>query len=220
MLKFFDRVWSEVPIVVVDVETTGLKPGVDRAVQVALVRFESGTEIGHLCSTVNPGIPIPAEATQIHGITDADVAHVGTIEQLFALGEARALLEDAQPLAFNAQFDRLFVPPGAFSDYHWPWLDPLTTVRVVDRFVRGQGRHKLTAACERHGVELDSAHDAKQDARAAGQLFYALTPKIDPAAQAWTLGRLIKWQREQEASEWFRFMDWMRRQPPRETVNG
>ena len=61
MLSLFRRPWSEVPICFIDTETTGTRPGIDRAVQVALVRFEGGKETGAFGTLVYPGIPIPAE---------------------------------------------------------------------------------------------------------------------------------------------------------------
>ena len=79
---------------------------------------------------------------------------------------------------------------------------------------RGAGRHKLGAACARHGVALDNAHSAEADARAAGELFYKLVPKLglNPA----TLGAVLGWQRKAEANSWFDFHSWLSRQPPRE----
>ena len=54
-----------------DLETTGTNPATDRIVQLAILD-EEGTVLFE--QIVDPGIPIPAEATAVHGITDADVA--------------------------------------------------------------------------------------------------------------------------------------------------
>jgi DNA polymerase-3 subunit epsilon len=70
MLKYFNTQWDEVPIVVVDTETTGKRPGVDRTVSFGLARFERGVFVGGLNQLVRCGLPIPAEATAIHGITN------------------------------------------------------------------------------------------------------------------------------------------------------
>ena len=212
MLSLFRRPWSEVPICFIDTETTGTRPGIDRAVQVALVRFEGGKETGAFGTLVYPGIPIPAEATTIHGITDADVQGMPSISEVFERFEVKALLAGAQPGAYNAGFDCRFVPPF-LEEWSWPWLDPLTFIRVIDKYAKGHGRHKLQAACDRHGVTLEGAHGALADARAAGQLFYALAPtKHGPRVM---LGDVLRWQREQEAAEWYRFTEWLSRQPPK-----
>jgi DNA polymerase-3 subunit epsilon len=213
VIKFFSVSWNQVPVVFIDTETTGTKPGRDRTVQIGFARFEGGVCVAHEHSLVNPGVPIPESATEIHGIRDADVVLAPTLETVFASERVAALLEGAQPAAYNAPFDRHFVPPFG-DDWTWPWLDTLSLVRVVDRYAKGKGRHKLGVTCERHSVALPSAHDAGADARAAGELFYKLMPKID-GLSGYTLGQLLRWQREQEADEWFRFMGWLSKQPPK-----
>lgn len=62
------------PFAVVDIEATGIKPQTDRIVELSIVRImpEGGREVHTL--RINPCIPIPLEATKIHGITDKDVA--------------------------------------------------------------------------------------------------------------------------------------------------
>jgi DNA polymerase III subunit epsilon len=224
MLKHFSRLWNEVPTVWIDTETTGVRPGVDKAVQVGIARFEGGVCVDSNVCEINPGRPIPAEASAIHGITDDRVKDAPTIEEFFADSRTQRLLDGAQPAAYNAAFDRHFVPPFG-EDWTWPWLDSLSLVRVVDRFARGKGRHRLEAACQRWDVELQKAHDAGSDALAAGQLFYKLVPQLPDCphvllSAAPTLGMLLCWQRQQEANEWFRFNEWLSRQPPRETAHG
>ncbi len=64
------------PICIIDTETTGVLPSLDQIVQIAFRRYDPATpdEVDVYCSKVKPSIPIPAEASAIHGITDADVA--------------------------------------------------------------------------------------------------------------------------------------------------
>lgn len=207
MLKHWNTPWRDVPIVVIDTETTGIRPGIDRAVQVALVRFEKAQVVACYACVVNPEIAIPEESTKIHGIKQADVEGQPAIDAVFRDPDVIAILDGAQPAAYNAPFDRCFVPPFGEDWANWPWLDPLVWVRFVDRYEKGTGRHRLEAACARHGVKLTGAHDAQNDARAAGHLMYAIFEKtlLPPDI---TLGRLLKWQRDRETEEWMRFNDW------------
>jgi DNA polymerase III subunit epsilon len=62
------------PIVWLDFETTGVDPVKDRIVECAFVALYPDGNRKEWFGRLNPGIPIPAEATVIHGITDADVA--------------------------------------------------------------------------------------------------------------------------------------------------
>lgn len=210
----FDALWRSVPQVWLDVESTGTEPSKDRVCEVACVRFEDGKAVDQYTSLINPGRAIPAEATAIHGITDDDVRDAPTLADFFADVRVLQMLADTQPGAFNSQFDRLFVQRDMPFDMHWPWLDTLPLVRFVDRFERGKGRHKLEAACKRHGVELPESHRALADAKAAGELCHKLVPLV-PALSAKTLliGDLLRWTRIAETEEWARFHDWMCQQP-------
>jgi len=215
MVRFFNRNILDVPVAMCDVETTGKDPWADGVCQVAVVRFEGGKEVASFSSYVDPGRPIPEKTTAIHGITDEMVKGAEPIEAVFARPEVRQLLDGAHPAAYCNHFDRQFIPPGAFPDHRWPWIDPLVLIRSADRYAKGSGRHKLVAACERHGVELTNAHSAEFDARAAGQLFYVLVPKV--CGPDWTVGEYLTWQREQENVEWSRFMEWLSQQLEKES---
>jgi DNA polymerase III subunit epsilon len=204
--------WLAVPIAMVDFETTGVRPGIDQAVEVGIARFEQGQLVSHCGSLLDPGRPIPAEATAVHHITDEMVRGMPSVTDFFASTTAREALAGAQPGAYQAGFDRWFTPPAALPDWTWPWLDALPLVRVVDRYVRGPGRHKLTAACARHGVSLANAHRAADDARAAGELLIKLVPMVWTRKPP-TLGELLGWMRQREAEQWVDFQSWLARQP-------
>jgi DNA polymerase-3 subunit epsilon len=62
------------PIILIDCEVTGLDPVTDRLIELAMLAFDGDKIISNSSCRFNPGIPIPPEATAIHGITDADVA--------------------------------------------------------------------------------------------------------------------------------------------------
>ena len=169
LLSFFRRPWREVQISFVDTETTGLIPGVDGVVQVGIARFAPGGSISAAGSwLVNPGRPIPPEATAVHGINDDMLAGAPALADVLASPEARGLIDGAQPGGYNTGFDRSMLPHGfGGTEGSWPWVDGLTVVRTVDRFARGKGRHRLEVSCERHGIVLPKAHDAGADAKAA-----------------------------------------------------
>jgi DNA polymerase III subunit epsilon len=61
------------PIAVLDLETTGINTQTDRAVEISVLKVWPVRSSEQYTRRLNPGIPIPAEATAIHGITDADV---------------------------------------------------------------------------------------------------------------------------------------------------
>jgi DNA polymerase-3 subunit epsilon len=164
------------------------------AVSVAIVRFERGVEVGHFYSLVNPHMPIPAEATAIHGISDEMVAGHYCLQDFLDTQPAELSL-GAVPVAYNATYDRAILhrhvsdPSVPAYDHAQQWLCPLTIVRDADRFVRGQGRHQLANVCERRGIAMDKAHNALSDARATGFLLLQLLES--GAVKSCQLGKLL-----------------------------
>ncbi len=64
----------ERPLVFFDIETTGLDLKNDRIIELAFIKVTPQGDVLERTRRFNPGIPIPKEATAVHGITDADVA--------------------------------------------------------------------------------------------------------------------------------------------------
>src|SRR5579864_3754158 len=61
------------PLAYLDLETTGIEITADRIVEIAILKVcPDGSEQTYH-TRLNPGIPIPEEATTVHGISDADV---------------------------------------------------------------------------------------------------------------------------------------------------
>jgi DNA polymerase III epsilon subunit-like protein len=93
---------------VIDVETTGMDPAVDRVVEIACVRLHEGRITRRFEALVDPGCPIPAAASEIHHILDADVRGKPRLAEV--AGRVRRFVEDAVVVAHNASFDVAFLP--------------------------------------------------------------------------------------------------------------
>ena len=94
----------DTPLIVFDIESTGISPRTDRIIELAAIRIDpDGTETpGYWL--LNPGIPIPVETTAIHGITDEIVSTQPTFADK-AL-EILAYFGDSDLAGFNAgRFD-------------------------------------------------------------------------------------------------------------------
>jgi DNA polymerase III epsilon subunit-like protein len=179
---------------------------------VGLARYEAGKLVAQLESTLDPGIPILPEAAAIHGITDDMVKGAHSPEEFFDQPYVREIMAGAQPGAYNAPFDRNFMPVNVLPDDCWPWLDAMVVTQVVDQYARGAGRFKLTSACERHGIPLANAHSALADATAAGALFYTLLRLVN-GGPLMPLGRCLTWIESERAKQWYEFHNWMSKQP-------
>jgi DNA polymerase-3 subunit epsilon len=77
-----ERLRLDKPLVVFDLEATGLNKRTDRIVAIALVRYEPIGTTEQVSYLLNPGIPIPEDAVRIHGITDADVRDAPTFAEM------------------------------------------------------------------------------------------------------------------------------------------
>lgn len=91
----------------IDVETTGLSPRAARVCEVAAVSFLGADRVGTLSELVNPGVPIPAEVSKIHGITDVMVKDSPSFGQVAP--RLLDLLENTVVVAHNADFDLGFL---------------------------------------------------------------------------------------------------------------
>lgn len=109
---------------VVDTETTGTDPATDKVIELAVVSFEYCAESGAIGRILgrydgfeDPGMPIPAESTAIHGITDEMVRG-----QRLADAAVEELLDGVGlVIAHNARFDRSFLEPRlpVFGSLAW-----------------------------------------------------------------------------------------------------
>jgi DNA polymerase-3 subunit epsilon len=203
---------SDLRIVAIDTETTGRDPAIDRIVEVAAVIWDGADIVQRLSWLVNPGRPIPKEASDIHGISDQDVAGQPPFSNI--LPSLLQALSGHVPLAYNADFDRQFlmaeynrcgVPEGrpvpAFRR-NVEWIDPLVWVREIQRNERSKA---LGEVCQRLGIPLANAHRATDDAEAALKVLIAILPDARvPRTYAAFLQeqRRLGRQQEEERARW------------------
>ncbi|WP_424214677.1 3'-5' exonuclease [Streptomyces sp. BI20] len=193
--------WYEGPLAAFDTETTGVDVERDRIVSAALVVQEcAGGRVRTTRWLVNPGIPVPREATEVHGLTDEHLQHNGRWPSPVVEEIARGLAEQQSAgrpvVVMNAPFDLTLLDRElrrhrASSLAHYLDERPLTVLdpRVLDKHLDRyrKGRRTLTALCEHYGVELTGAHDASADAlaslelvRAVGRRFAGRLERLSP----------------------------------------
>lgn len=182
-----DAIWTEAPIALIDVETTGRDASVDRIIEVGIAIARGGELVDRKNWLVNPGRPIPSEASVVHGIRDDDVRDAPPFEAI--AHEVMSALAGCIPAAYNAAFDRAFlygevaragvlgqaVPPALRKDIEW--LDPLVWAREIQSDERSRALGDVAA---RLGVGLQNAHRASDDAEAALRVLLLLSrnPRI------------------------------------------
>ncbi|WP_129307955.1 exonuclease domain-containing protein [Streptomyces sp. L2] len=207
-----------------DTETTGPNPLEDRIVTAAIVVRGGGRDDRIFSWLINPGVPIPTEATAVHGIDDAKVQAEGqdpkTALEEIATNLVRAIEWGMPIVAFNQSFDwsilhhdlvRNGLPTMAdrVGSGPLPLLDPHVIDKQVDERVRGSGQRKLKPTADRYGVALTDWHTAEADALAALLIAEAQFERY-PYLNKWEPLDLFaaqqKWRAKQQASlqKWFR----------------
>jgi DNA polymerase-3 subunit epsilon len=193
-----DAAWQEIDVALLDVETTGRDASVDRVVEIGIAVGRRGEIIARYNWLVNPGIPIPKEASDVHHITDEMVAEKPRFEAIAS--EVAQALRGCVPAAYNALFDRAFLM-SEFSrakadgsgvpalGREVEWIDPLVWARDIQDAEKSRALGDVAA---RLGVALEKAHRAQDDAEAALRVLYALgrDPRVPRA-----YGALVQEQR-------------------------
>jgi len=159
-------------LAVLDLETTGVDPGADRIVEVGVLKLAPGAEAIRFRRLVHPGMPIPAAATAIHGITDEDVAERPRFRRI-APGLIR-LLEGADLAGFNL---RRFDLPLLAAEFRRAGVAfPLGGRSVLDAqqiYHRFEPRDLAAATRFYLGREHAGAHGALADAEATAAILDA-----------------------------------------------
>lgn len=173
----------EALILVIDTETTGVDVQEDRVVELGAAYFLGGTPREVRRARINPGRPIPAEASAIHGIYDRDVrdkpAFVEVAPRFLAHVDGSALHGVAPLLSgynatsfdiplLNAELRRAglsgHIDPGGV-------LDLMYFVRWHHRDLRSRS---LESICAHYRIPIRRAHSALSDAIATGHLLLRL----------------------------------------------
>jgi DNA polymerase-3 subunit epsilon len=147
---------------IIDLETTGTDPQSDRIVEISILKIAPGSKPDHRAQRVNPGIPIPPEATAIHRIKDEDVACMQPFRAIAR--PVRSFLERCDLCGFNLLgFDlRLILTEYARAGLTFP----LAGRRIIDPcriYHRREPRDLASALRFYCGKEHDGAHGAAAD---------------------------------------------------------
>lgn len=160
------------PLVFFDLETTGLDMKTDRIIELAFIKWTPHGDVLERERRFNPGMPIPAEATAVHGITDEDVANeVPFCRTAKSLVE---VLEGCDLAGFNV---RRFDIPMLVTEFKRCEVDfSMEGRRVVDmqNIFHREERRDLSAAARFYlGREHEEAHTALGDIRTSAGVLAA-----------------------------------------------
>jgi len=199
MLSFdLSSSWRDLPLAVVDVETTGLDAATCRVIEVGIVRFERGQVAERWGQLIQPDCPIPDKVTEITGIKGEMLEGQPTFRDL--KWDIYGRLRDRIVVAYNADFDMGFLEHEmarvGIALPKLPVLDPLVWARQLMPTERS---HRLGRVAEKLGVDLSQAHRAEHDAEATGRILLRFADKVPME-----LGQLLRdqqsWKEAQDTA--------------------
>jgi DNA polymerase III subunit epsilon len=160
--------------IVLDTETTGMDPVKgDRLVEIGCVELENMLPTGrHYHVYINPERDIPAEATAVHGITDAFVKDKPTFGEI--VGDFLDFIGNDRLVIHNAEFDVKFLN-AELRQFGFPSLDNrrvLDTLKMAREKFPGSPAN-LDALCRRFGIDNSSRtyHGALLDSQLLAEVY-------------------------------------------------
>ncbi len=137
------RKWHELgPFCVFDVETTGMSPSRDRIVELAAIHVDMDGHETRFHSLINPGMPIPYQASRVHNITDDMVADAPNFSQVGP--QFMELVRGSTLVAHNARFDLGFLQESLFRTGQQLWKgNTMDTLKLSRQAFKGLPSYSL-----------------------------------------------------------------------------
>ena len=183
----------QLPVVSLDLETTGLDVRNDRIVQVAVLELSlAECQGGTLLDTlVDPGIQISPRSSAIHGISNADVVDARRFIDLHQC--ICDTIENRLVIGHHIGFDLAVLQQESLrSGLAWQQPQSLDLAMLAAALQPGLPDHAIESVADWLGVDISARHTALGDSRAAATIFMKLLPimasrGIDTLADAKTL---------------------------------
>ncbi|WP_047394640.1 exonuclease domain-containing protein [Chitinibacter sp. ZOR0017] len=179
------------PLVLLDLETTGAKPAVDRITEIGLLQLDTDGGIERWSSLVNPEQPIPQFIQQLTGIDDAMVRDAPRFAAVAS--DLLAKLQGRIFVAHNARFDYTFLR----NEFQRLGLlfraKVLCTVQLSRKLYPDEFKHSLDALITRHGLQYNGErHRALTDAELVQQFLSAAVAELGAARVQQAIDELIR----------------------------
>lgn len=170
------------PLVIFDLESTGINTSTDRIVELYMIRISPDGTRADLQQRFNPEIPIPPDIIAIHGISNEDVANEPTFRQKAA--EIGQFLTNCDFAGFNSnKFDF----PMLVEEFYRAGVEfDISKRKFIDaqKIFHVMEPRNLTAAYKFYcSKQLENAHSAKADTEATWEIIQSQLlryPELEP----------------------------------------
>jgi DNA polymerase-3 subunit epsilon len=159
-----------------DTETTGVRSDKDRIIEIAAFDPVDNREFVHF---INPGIPIPPEATAIHNITDAMVKEASGFGEVMLQFIAFCPEKTVLIAHNNDAFDKPFLhAESKRAGVSLPAYEYLDTLKWARKYRPDLPRHTLQSLRETYGIAANQAHRALDDVIVLHRVFSRMIDDI------------------------------------------
>ncbi len=183
---------DDLPVIVVDTETTGLEARTDRVVSIGAVCAHGARLFRSrlLDDLVDPGVPIPPASTAVHGITDEMVRDARAFPEVWA--DFQRLARGRVVIGHNIAFD-LTILRAECERHGRPWEDLvfIDTLRLASLLNPTLGRPDLENLAQLYQIDLRGRHTALGDAMVTAELYLRMLPRLQMQGFG-TLGGLLR----------------------------
>lgn len=161
--------------VVLDFETTGIRPGADQIIQVGAVKYHNHEQVDVLNQLVNPLRAISSRITSLTGISNEMVKNEPTMDRV--LLQLIDFIGDLPIVAHNASFDMGFLY-AMDQRVDIPTYTVIDTLKLARKVIHTTPNHKLTTLAQYLQLEHD-AHNALGDCLVTAKIYqYCLAHSI------------------------------------------
>ena len=178
---------TDVDLVVIDTETTGMRPGPDRVIEVAAVRVRGGAIVDTFHSLMNPRRSVPSFIVRFTGITQAMVNEAPLSAEI--MPDLLQFIDGATLVGHNLGFDVRFLAHEAqLLGLAFP-IDGLDTIPLARRFLPGLKRFKLDMVAAHLNIQIRNRHRALGDAEVTAEVLLCILERAQQEG-IFTLGHL------------------------------
>lgn len=182
----YDSNISEMPLVAVDLETSGAYPIGNEICEIGIIRYENGKVVDEYQSLVKPSVKMGNAVIKIHGITNEMVEYSPSIEDVLPI--VHKMIKDSVVIAHHAPFDLGFLAYDFEKhSYDLPQMPALCSSLLSRKLFPEAPNHRLQTLIRFFELNQGVAHRALDDAIACLEVGRHCFDKADPA----TLKNLI-----------------------------
>lgn len=164
-----DCSFSALPLVVVDIETTGLNPKRAELLEIGAVKVDKGEVTAVFSEFVRPQGPIPYKISQLTGITEEMVKNASLPADV--LGRFKEFAAGAIFVAHNARFDLGFLQEKFKKHLKEEFAPPIVDTLALSRALWPEWKsHRLNAVAKGLGIIQEHHHRAGDDALTAWKI--------------------------------------------------